>query len=355
MSGSHQQWAENLAKFSSHKFIIFSLQGRHWKWRMHGAAITLGQQILRADIEPDLFLLTDMLDASLFKAIICNKYPNTPIAVYFHENQLTYPWSKDDEDIALKRNNHYGFINYTSALIADAIFFNSTFHKEEYITSLPSFLKQFPDHKNLDTVKSIANKSSVLYVGLDINEVSKRELRVKMTKTILWNHRWEYDKNPEVFFKTLIKLKNENIPFKLIVAGETNAKHPKIFDTILQSLDGNIIHFGYAPSVEKYKDLLFQSDILPVTSIQDFFGISIIEAIAHGVFPLLPNRLVYPEHIPADSSSKHLYNGDDDLYDKLKILLLSEELAFDNSWVQQYFWPNIISDYDETFSKVQRT
>ena len=30
---------------------------------------------------------------------------------------------------------------------------------------------------------------------------------------ILWNHRWEYDKNPESFFKLLFKLADQNIDF----------------------------------------------------------------------------------------------------------------------------------------------
>ena len=354
MSGSHKQWADSLAAFSCHHFITFSLQGRHWKWRMHGAAITLGQQILEAEIEPDLFLLTDMIDASLFKSIVCKKYPDTPIAIYFHENQLTYPWSTTDEDTVLKRDNHYSFINYSSALIADAVFFNSNFHKEEFIHSLPSFLKQFPDHTNLDTVNSIADKSSVLYVGLNIDQTKQRTPPTKKTKTILWNHRWEYDKNPEQFFETLIQLKEENIPFNLIIAGESNSKYPAIFDNMVPKLKSNIIHLGFANSAEEYKELLLQSDILPVTSIQDFFGISILEAIACGIYPLLPNRLVYPEHIPEDDKIKHLYNGYDDLYSKLKALLLTDALSFDNSWVEKYSWPKMAPIYDEALFKVQR-
>ena len=355
MGGSHKQWADSLAAFSSHHFITFSLQGRHWKWRMHGAAITLGQQILKAEIEPDLFLLTDMIDASLFKSIVCQKYPNTPIAIYFHENQLTYPWSTTDKDITLQRDNHYSFINYSSALVADKVFFNSVFHKEEFINSLPSFLKQFPDHSNLDTVHSIAGKSSVLYVGLNVDEVIKRNPNVKKTKTILWNHRWEYDKNPEQFFETLIQLKEENIPFNLIIAGESSSKYPAIFDRMASKLQSNLIHLGFADSAEKYKELLMQSDILPVTSIQEFFGISILEAIAYGVFPLLPNRLVYPEHIPDDAKINHIYNDYNDLYSKLKILLLSDTLSFDNNWVKKYSWHKMATIYDEALSKVRRT
>ena len=191
-------------------------------------------------------------------------------------------------------------------------------------------------------------------MGLNIDQTKQRTPPTKKTKTILWNHRWEYDKNPEQFFETLIQLKKENIPFNLIIAGESNSKYPAIFDNMVPKLKSNIIHLGFANSAEEYKELLLQSDILPVTSIQDFFGISILEAIACGIYPLLPNRLVYPEHIPEDDKINHLYNGYADLYCKLKALLLTDALSFDNSWVEKYSWPKVAPIYDEALFKVQR-
>ena len=61
-----------------------------------------------------------MLNLPVFKSLIKS---NVKIVLYFHENQITYPWSDNDPDIKLKRDQHYGFINYTSALIADEIIF----------------------------------------------------------------------------------------------------------------------------------------------------------------------------------------------------------------------------------------
>ena len=349
-TGSHKKWAEQLAANSHHDIDILSLPGRHWKWRMHGAAITLAESVLALKDKPDLFLVTDMIQLSVFKALISAQFPDVPIAVYFHENQITYPWSQTDPDISLRRDNHYGFINYTSALLADLVLFNSQFHKHSFLGSLPKFLQQFPDYHNLSSTQKIIDKSQVLYVGINKPHLIPTNRQHK-PKTILWNHRWEYDKNPELFFKLLQRIKAEGIQFRLIVVGESTQKHPAIFNKVKEMFREELIHFGYVDDPEKYIQLLQASDLLPVTAIQDFFGISTIEAIAHGVHPLLPNRLVYPEHIPDMQKENCLYDEDEDLYQKMKTFLTSNKRSLDFSWVERYYWDNLIEEYDKVLGR----
>ena len=109
-SGSHQKWGKDLKKFSKHQIQIFSMVGIHWKWRMHGGAITLSKELNNSKFLPDLILITDMVDVAVFKSLLSPKLINTPILIYFHENQIMYPKSRLDTDIIEKRDNHYGFI-----------------------------------------------------------------------------------------------------------------------------------------------------------------------------------------------------------------------------------------------------
>ena len=126
-TGSHAQWVEGYARHSTHQVEILKTNGCFWKWRMHGGAVTLAKKFVKGGYRPDLLLTTDMLDLTTFLALTRDRTAAVPTAVYFHENQITYPWSPKDRDILANRDKHYGFINYATALAADAVFFNSQF------------------------------------------------------------------------------------------------------------------------------------------------------------------------------------------------------------------------------------
>jgi hypothetical protein len=176
-----------------------SLSGAHWKWRMHGGAVTLARKFHESGHAPDLILATDMLDLASFLALTRAKTAGVRSAVYFHENQITYPWSPLDRDPAERRDEHYGFINFTSALTADRVFFNSQYHMDCFLNELPRFLARFPDHQELSSVERICDKSSVLPLGFEFARLDPMTLRdPSEEKTaggrrplVVWNHRWE--------------------------------------------------------------------------------------------------------------------------------------------------------------------
>ena len=351
--GSHKKWLTQWQYSSDHQIDLLTLPGRHWKWRMYGGAVSLSRKYLASSKKYDLLIASDMLDVATFKGLISNGQALPPIAVYFHENQLTYPWSNQDPDLGTERANQYAFINFTTALAADAVAFNSSFHYNQFLGALPRFLSQFPDHREKETIQDIATKSKVIHLGINLKEIASLNQNQKTSSegVILWNHRWEYDKNPAVFFNWMKRLLKEKVPFKLVVLGQSYQKIPKVFEAIPGLFSKVLLHMGYANGVNEYHFWLQQSDILPVTSIQDFFGGSVVEAMAAGVFPILPNKLAYPEHIPATHHTKHLYQSEDEGYDMLKKALLQIKETRSNSpliqsWALKYDWQNICSSYD---------
>lgn len=353
-TGSHKRWAEEYAKFSEHQVELLTLSGHYWKWRMHGGAVSLAAKYHDLDHDFDLILVTDMLDLSTFQALTRQRTHHIPYAIYFHENQLTYPWSETDRDVAAGRDNHYGFINYASALCADSVLFNSKFHKYSFLDALPNFLKGFPDNNELNTIEQIKAKSEVLYLGLDLKAFDGIESRESASEIpiILWNHRWEYDKNPELFFETLYLLDKKGLEFELVLLGENFSQQPDCFEKAKEYFGSRVLHYGYVESFEEYASWLHKADILPVTSNQDFFGGSVVEAMYCGCTPLLPNNLAFPEHIPAYLQKKHLYNTKEEFVTVFEYMITNFSLAKTecSKWVEHYDWEEIAPVYDSTFS-----
>lgn len=343
-AGSHKQWCEGLTEHSVHTFRTYSLRGKYWKWRMKGGAIALAES-LSSEPVPDVFLVTDMLDLALFRMLIGQHHDlrGTPFILYFHENQLMYPWNSA-EGIESDRDRHYAFTNYTSALAADKIWFSSQFQMNGFIKELGSFLRAFPDNKGLNNIDAIAGKSSVVPVG--IGPLPSMNAKLKKEHTILWNHRHEHDKNPELFFKSLMEISSEGIDFELVVLGEQYHKAPEIFKTAKRNLSKHIAHWGTVDR-ETYYKWLQTATIAPVTSNHDFFGISVLESAGMGVVPILPDRLVYPEHF--NTTNAFFYKVDSQLSGIIRNMLqtpwqINQDIV---SVGRKYEWQQVISAYDD--------
>lgn len=317
--GSHRRWAEDYRDHSGHEVDLYTAPGRHWKWRMHEAAVSLAEEFNTAGKSYDRIIVSDMLDLTTFKAFI-GPQGQTEFILYFHENQLTYPWSAQDRDSARGGNRHYAWINFVSALAADELWFNSEYHRQSFLSALKLFLKAYPDRRGMRRIEGLAGKSKTVPLKLDLGKLDEYEpLKPFESPLILWNHRWEYDKNPRAFFKTLFQLADEDIPFKLAVLGQRMIRYPKIFDEAAERLASRIVQWGTVDRLSDYAAWLHAADIIPVTSKQDFFGISAVEAMYCNVVPLLPNRLAFPEHVPNDS---YLYDLDAELLSTLRSWLI---------------------------------
>ena len=356
LTGSHASWAREYARYSGHEVKVLGLQGRHWKWRMHGGAVSLAGMFRAGNYRPDLLLASDMLDLTTFLALTRDLTAGLPTAVYFHENQLTYPWSPTDTDPLRHRDRHYGFINYTSALAADAVYFNSDFHREAFLSALPGFLEAFPDHREEATAELLAAKSRTLSLGLDLRAFDAyRDEKGNRKPLFLWNHRWEYDKNPDEFFLALFALFEQGLDFEVAVLGESYRRNPEIFAVAETRLADRIRCWGYVPDFADYAKWLWRADVLPVTSRHDFFGISVVQAVYCGAFPLLPDRLAYPEHFPGNEYPENYYSDFDDLVMKLGKLCSSRRNPQTKTLQERaacYDWSTLGAIYDCEFEQL---
>lgn len=351
-TGSHGAWMRGYAAYSRHMLTCLALDGHFWKWRMHGGAVTLARRYREQGVEADLLLASDMLDLSTFRALTRHLTARVPAALYMHENQLTYPLRPGE-----KRDLHYGFINYVSMLCAERILFNSEYHLCSWFEELPRLLKHFPDYNELASINELRARSSVLPLGLDLRPLDAYRPTVAKSgpAVILWNHRWEYDKNPEAFLSALYALLEHGLEFRVVLLGEVFVNVPPEFIKARERLGSRIIQFGYVDSRADYARWLWQSDIVVSTAIHEFFGVALVEALYCGCFPVLPNRLSYPQFIPPAYRARCLYKSQEHL-----VALLAEAVSTikdirAESFRQQaevYDWDVMAPSYDALFERL---
>ncbi len=352
-TGSHGVWMRGYQAHSAHDVRILSLEGQFWQWRMQGGAVALAERFRALDHPPDLIVAADMLDLTTFLALTRPLTARIPAAIYFHENQLTYPTGPRQ-----KLQEHYAFINFASALAADAVFFNSAFHRDAFFEELPRLLKHYPDHNGLHTVAPLRARSHVLPVGLDLQRYDAHRSAAPRDPSrpplIVWNHRWEYDKNPAAFFAALYRLAEQGLPFEVALLGENVRQDPVEFEEARRRLGARVVRFGYVESFAAYARLLWEADLVVSTANQDFFGISVVEAIYCGCWPVLPARLNYPALVPPALHPRTIYRGRAGLTNCLRAHLTDLQPAPPalREHVAGFDWRALAPQYDAAFEAV---
>jgi glycosyltransferase involved in cell wall biosynthesis len=305
--GSHRAFISGWIANSRHRFDLLTLPAYKWKWRMRHAAVTFTDETaarMRAGKTWDAVFCTDMLNLAEFLGLCPPELRRLPTIVYFHENQLTYPNRQSSE-----RDLHFAFTNLTTALAATHVWFNSAFHRDEFLSAVETLIGRMPDNRPVDAVARIRSKSQVHYPGVDQSPIPPSASSGPLQ--IVWVSRWEHDKDPETFFTALRKLADTGHDFRLSVLGESFANIPVCFEVARREFADRVDHWGYLESPEEYWTALAAADVVVSTAQHEFFGIAVLEAVAAGCFPLVPKRLAYPEVLSDVAGCYHTGTADD--------------------------------------------
>jgi glycosyltransferase involved in cell wall biosynthesis len=326
------------------------MPGENWRWRMLGAALHMVDAIPPLD-GYDGIIVTDLFNLADFKALVGQPCP--PVLAYFHENQITYPQPPGD-----KGAFQLGIINITTALAADLVVFNSHMHRHAFLNAVPELLNRGRDFRPMNVAKSINEKSTVLYPGITLPGDRKVDAEKQIDPPlIIWNHRWGFDKNCEIFFEAIRELEDRGVDFRLALMGENFGKIPDAFRVARKRFEHKILQYGYVPERGTYEKWLKRGALVISTAIQENFGISVVEAVLMGCIPLLPCRLSYPEILPTAYHEHFLYQNKNDLIEKLFDIMTHYrryEPLRDNlvEEMKSFLWQNLVAGYDRILDRL---
>jgi len=368
--GSHRAFRLGLSASSRHDIRSETLPARFWKWRMRGSAVLFADALNEDADRPDLLFCTDFLNVADFRGLLRPPLDRCPVVLYMHENQLTYPLSpRETFDF------HFGFTNIVSCMAADAVVFNSDFHRDLFLDGLPGYLGRMPEAVPPRVRERLEGKMSVLPVGIDRGprpadapwgdgapylggpcaaDAGPDWPRAEAAPTILWNHRWEFDKRPEWLVEALTTLHGEGLDFRLHLLGETRQRDD-VFAPLRELLGPKVLSFGHVPGRDAYDRILETSDIVVSCAAQEYFGISVAEAVQAGCYPVLPREQVYPSLYGTKCRGNHFYDGADGLADLLRSLVSGRDgghvcsLPLD---CDAFRWERLAPRFDDLFDEL---
>lgn len=250
---------------------------------------------------------TALWNVAELRGLLPRALRSLPICTYFHENQFDYPSRSAERDAALGWDVNLPLDNWTSCLASDAVWFNSAYNRDSLLRGASALLSRMPDENSLDTLLEIEQKARVVSPGIDA-EAFGRGHRSPGPLNIAWVSRWEHDKRPDLFFKALSQLEALGCDFSLTCLGQNFKSGLGSVVAIQETFGEKIAHWGFVDARHDQARLLGQADVVVSTAEHEFFGIGILEAVAAGCIPCVPDRLVYPELYPR----RCLYAADSD-------------------------------------------
>jgi glycosyltransferase involved in cell wall biosynthesis len=299
---SHVHWQQSLYRMFPHwQWSALSLPPRHFSWRVRGNALywSMHERELLEQAY-DLLLATSMVDLATLRGLV-PALARVPTALYFHENQFDYPQHLQQHSLLEAQ-----VTSIYSALAADCVLFNSQFNLTSFMDGCDQLLSRMPDRVPRAVVPTLAAKAEVLPVPFDVPDVAAAIYWPGKVRAVggeplrlLWVGRFEHDKGAEGLLRILQLLDEEGLQYELALTGQQFRQAPAVFGRIQAEFAHRIVHFGYVEDFAQYLGLMRGADIVLSTALHEFQGLAVMEAVAQGCLPVVPDRLVYPEIYPA--------------------------------------------------------
>jgi len=362
LGGSHEAWAAGWMRHSSHDIHLVSLPADHWQQRMVSSTASLAEQVsrhLEAHGRPDVVVATDMVDLASLLGLCRRELAGCVTVLYMHENQLTQPVSANG--VGDGRGRHLAWTNWRSVLAADSVWFNSRWQLDSMAAALPALFDTSPEPADhLELVAGFLERSCVMACGCDLARMAApgREPSLRPDRScpvVLWNHRWSNDKGLDRAVKSMATLSREGVAFDVVVLGSDDHHDPAMGDALLEPISGRVVHRGHVVD-RHYPSAVRGCDVVVAAARQENFGISVVEAVAAGCVPVVPDALAFRETVddpafryPEGRLTTHLRNV---LVDLPTWRQRAGTMA---QAVRRYDWPVMAAEYDDAVGKLVET
>lgn len=304
--GSHRQWADGYAAASSLEVAVVGLPATGWRWRLLGGAAPMAEAAQRVVQErgwkegPDVVLASGLVDLAQVLGLSRRWLQGrVPLVVFQHESQMVHPAGVGRADHAA--TDHAATLaDWASWLAADAVWFNSDYHRRAVVASVGSWLGSLPGPELSSTEDAVTGRFRVMGLGLELDWLTARRSTPRQSQScgagplILWPHRWEPDKDPDAFGRALQRLERAGLDFGLVLAGEVPAVGDDRRAELARRFSDRVMACGPFDQ-DTYRYWLGRSDLVVSCAHHDFFGVAVAEAVAAGCTPVVPAGLAYEE------------------------------------------------------------
>jgi len=174
--------------------------------------------------------------------------------------------------------------NMTTALAADAVWFNSAFHRDSFLHALEALLSRMPTSSLRRPWNASATNPSAparRCPPAQPAESVARPLR------ILWAPGGSTTRTP-----TISSPRSSNSRIDAFHSDQrdrrTVPRGPEVFARAHRHFADHIDRWGYQPTRTDYETALLEADVFVSTASHEFFGLSAVEASLAGAYPSFP-------------------------------------------------------------------
>lgn len=304
LNGSHEAWATGWQAASRHDVHLLGLRGEGWRRAMRFGAVIMAERAAAWVAEhgvPDVVVGTNMLDLAGFLGLARRALGPAPAVQFMHENQLTYPRQPGEPlDLGLAAMQWRGLV------AADEVWFNSEHHRDALLDALRPFAR--PVDSAVDAA-AVAAKSWVAHIGIAADACRRATPAAGPRRPlVVSNQRWHHDKDLGSVLRALRTAHERGLDFDLALLGDPRGGEATELDPLIADLGERVVEIGHLPR-RQYLDTLRRADVVVSAARNENFGIAVVEAIAAGAWPVVPDALAYREVVPARFHEACLYEA----------------------------------------------